>query len=60
MLMYKKSLNIRLKLFGENHDSIASLHRNISYFHVIQGKLDDAMLKIKKSLKIRLAFFGKK
>ena len=55
---YNKSLTIRLKYFGENHQSVATSYNNMASACSNKGELDKALEYYHKSLVIRLKTIG--
>ena len=56
---YKKSLEIKLTVFGENHPYTALTYNNIGIVYEHKGEYEKALEFYKKALKIRLSVFGK-
>ncbi|MBS4167231.1 Uncharacterized protein NEOC65_002337 [Neochlamydia sp. AcF65] len=54
----KKSLNISLKLFGENHFQVATQYSSLGSIYQNHGDLGKAAKYVKKALAINLKFFG--
>ena len=55
---FKKSLNLDLSFFGENHPEVASGYYNIGYVYFAQGDYSKALEYFEEVLKIRLSVYG--
>ncbi|MBR5493295.1 MAG: tetratricopeptide repeat protein [Alistipes sp.] len=49
---YKKSLDIRLEVYGENHEEVAVSYNNIGDLYQKKGKFSEALEYFEKALKI--------
>lgn len=56
--MWKRALEIRLEIFGENHPEVASNLIKIANSFEIQGKYSEAEQRYKKAMVIRIHHFG--
>jgi tetratricopeptide (TPR) repeat protein len=54
----QKSLAIRIKLFGENHDHVAKSYINIGFTYRKLGDYKKSLEFCQKSLAIRIKLFG--
>lgn len=55
---YKKSLDIRIKVFGEFHPDVAQSYNNLAIRYQKEGNLDTALLFAKRALDIRMNVLG--
>jgi tetratricopeptide (TPR) repeat protein len=54
----QRSLNIRLKIYGEEHPDVAETYNSIGYAYVIKGEYEKALEYYKKTLAIGLKIYG--
>lgn len=58
LLLYKKSLQLQIELFGENHEKTSQSYINLSDFYKLINDFNKALFLCKKATKIRENILG--
>ena len=56
--LYRKSLDIFIKVFGADHPSVATTYSNMGCVYNSQGKYEEALRLFEKSLAIDIEVYG--
>ncbi|MCB1144813.1 MAG: tetratricopeptide repeat protein [Leptospiraceae bacterium] len=57
---HTKALDIRLKLLGERHSSVANSYNNLGNVYALKGEFDKAFDYLEKSLQLRISILGER